>query len=211
MEQEDVDVEVLSNAYAASVAAGQGGEILQKHPVQTQDATFEMHFNKACAEIAVEAYDEAKESLVLAEQMCREVLTEEGVSAQDIEKELAPISLQLAFVSLLLGQGSHSAEVCKRVLQSKNKNQEALAVAANNLAVLRGNSELPDSYRKLRNTITKTAEEKLTTQQLMTIRYNRCLLLLYLKKTDECTKLLDELDSAYVYIRHSTQRYYLLF
>ena len=52
------------------------------------------------------------------------------------------------------------------------------------------------SYR-LRSTISKDAEAKLSHTQLRTIRYNRCLLLLLMRKADDCLRTLDELEAQY--------------
>jgi hypothetical protein len=162
-------------------------------------SSFDLMYNVACAQISTGDLSGAKASLLTASEICRSVLSSEGLSEEEIAAESTVIRLQTAFVDLLAGhETTASLEQCKQVLRSTKKDNELLAVAANNLAVLRGATDLPDSLRRLRNTISSASEEKLTRSQLMEIRYNRCILLLHLKKSDECLRTLNDLDSMSV-------------
>lgn len=155
-------------------------------------------YNIACAQISSGDYYAARSSLSSAARICHDVLSSEGMTDEEIKAESTAIRLQTSFVDILTGRETDaSLEQCKDVLKSIKKDNELLAVAANNLAVLRGATDLPDSLRRLRNTISTASEEKLTRSQLMEIRYNRCVLLLHMKKIDECLRTLDELDKMY--------------
>lgn len=152
-------------------------------------------YNIGCAQIAVKDLSSAQFSLHKAYEISCKLLTEEGLTDEQIAHESRAIKLQISLIDILNGHDTHSSlELCRTILRSTKHNNELLAVAANNLTVLRGSNDLPDSLRRLKNTISSSTEEKLTKSQLMEIRYNRSILLLHTKRFDECIKTLDELD-----------------
>jgi hypothetical protein len=198
----DPDLDLLTNIYATSVSAGDAIPSLDNHPLDkhTVGSSFELLYNVACAQISAGMISEAEDTLLSAKEMCESVLSQESADKETVETECAAINLQRAYVDILRGKvRSSSLDQCRSILRSqKSLNKELLAVAANNLTVLRGDKDLPDSLRRLRLTISTASEERLTRGQLMQIRYNRCILLLHLKKIDECTRSLDELDKMLV-------------
>lgn len=152
-------------------------------------------YNVGCAQISIKDLPSAQSSLQQAYELCHKLLAEEGLTEDEISHESRAIRLQIALVNILNGhETTSSLELCRTILRSTKHDNELLAVAANNLTVLRGSTDLPDSLRRLKNTISSSTEEKLTKSQLMEIRYNRCILLLHTKRFDECIKNLDELD-----------------
>ena len=154
-------------------------------------------YNIGCAQISVKDLTSAQLSFQKAYEICSKFLAEEGLSEEEIAHESRAIRLQIALVDILSGhETASSLELCRTILRSTKHNNELLAVAANNLTVLRGSNDLPDSLRRLKNTISSSTEEKLTKSQLMEIRYNRAILLLHTKRFDECMKSLDELDKV---------------
>jgi signal recognition particle subunit SRP72 len=194
----EIDTDLFTNYYSASVSAGRGGYALSNHHLDDTEvgSSFDLMYNVACAQISTGDLSGAKSSLSTASEICHTVLSSEGLSEEEIAAESTVIRLQTAFVDILSGhETAASLEQCKQVLRSTKKDNELLAVAANNLAVLRGATDIPDSLRRLRNTISSASEEKLTRSQLMEIRYNRCILLLHLKKSEECLRTLNDLDS----------------
>lgn len=200
----EIDTDLYTNFFSASVSAGRGGPALSHHQLDETEvgSSFDLMYNIACAQISSGDLYGAKDSLLSATKICRDVLSSEGMTNEEIAAESTAIRLQTSFVDILTGQETNgSLEQCKEVLKSIKKDNELLAVAANNLAVLRGATDLPDSLRRLRNTISTASEEKLTRSQLMEIRYNRCILLLHMKKIDECLRTLDDLDKLYSNLR----------
>lgn len=151
--------------YAAYTSAGRGKEALESYPVDDEIVgdSFELLFNTVCAMISGGQIAEAATSLEQTETLCREVLKEDGLSEDDIQEEVTNIQLQKAFVGILSNRSNANTRElavneCLAILRrnngNKKKNHEMLAVAANNLAVLRGDKDLPDSLRRLRTTIT---------------------------------------------------------
>eukprot|EP01041_Mallomonas_annulata_P004624 gene4624-9182_t len=201
------DMELLCNVYASYTAAGQAMEVLDSFPLSDTDtdsskydSSFEVYYNRACAHIATKDTDAAYHSLKTAKDVCVRVLQEEGCSQDEVQKECLSLDLQHAYLQIVTGKISGALDTCRHALrlqQGKNKDLELMAVAANNLAVLRGDKELPDSLRRLRTTITDAAEGKLAPSQLRELRFNRCILLLHLRKTDEALRNLEELETIY--------------
>jgi hypothetical protein len=160
-----METDLLSNVYAAYTSAGRGKEALDTYPVDEEVGgdSFELMFNTVCALISGGQIAEAASTLDQTEALCREVLTEDGLSEEEIQREVTNIHLQKSFVGILSNKSSDNTrqaavDECLAILRSnsvnKKKNHEMLAVAANNLAVLRGDKDLPDSLRRLRTTIT---------------------------------------------------------
>lgn len=118
-----------------------------------------------------------------------------------ISAEGMSIMLQSVFVDTVLGldANEHKAtfddmkNVVKsftRIPQSDIEYSEQRAIAANNLIVLRGDKDIPETVKRFRHVI--TSETRLSVGQLMDIKYNQCILLLYQKKVDECLRILTE-------------------
>ncbi len=190
------DAELLTNLYAVLISAGKPELVLAEHNKLDDgyEGCYEVLFNKSCAEIATGDWHSAAESLEASRELCLASLTADGSSEEDIERETAAILLQTSFLHIKSGKLKGSLESCKSILRKYRSELELAAVAANNLAVLRGDKDLPDSLKRFRTAISAAAEEKLTANQLQEIRFNRCVLLLYTRKLEECTRTLDELD-----------------
>jgi signal recognition particle subunit SRP72 len=194
---DEADSDLLTNYYASSISDNRAQDALLAYPQDAESVgdCFDLLFNVACAYISSGQIAQAEATLQSALELCRSVLSEDGLGDDEIAAESTAISLQKTFVDILMGRASQrSLDECREVLKNRKKSDELMAVAANNLAVLRGDKDLPDSLRRLRSTISSASEEKLTRSQLMDLRYNRCILLLHLKKVDECAKTLDDLD-----------------
>lgn len=196
MKRSEPDAEVLTNIYATYTANSEPEKVVAMHKVVGAgvDSTYELIFNKSCAELALHDYESAAVSLSTSRELCIKGMRDDGSSEDDIDRECAAILMQSAYLSILTGNTKGSASLCKSMMRKYRNEVELMAVAANNLAVLRGEKDLPDSLRRFRTVINTSAEEKLTTYQLCEIRFNRCVLLLHLRKIDECLKVLDELE-----------------
>ncbi|CAE7469611.1 SRP72, partial [Symbiodinium microadriaticum] len=153
------DTDLLTNYYAAQVSNGHGAEALRAYPLSAEDVG--------------ESFD------LLFNVACA------YISMGRISQAESTLQEALDLCRHVLGEDGLTEE---EVLKSYKKSDELLAVAANNLAVLRGDKDLPDSLRRLRSTISSASEERLTRSQLMDLRYNRCILLLHLKKVEECNR-----------------------
>lgn len=190
------DAETLANIYAAHIAGGEPERALEKHQhyAGSVDGSYELYFNKSCAEIATKDYENATLSLHTAKEMCIRSMNDDSCSEEEIDKECASMLLQALYLGIMSGKTQGSIDTCKSMMRKYRSEVELMAVAANNLAVLRGDRDLPDSLRRFRSTINAAAEEKLSPFQLCEIRFNRCVLLLHMRKFDECFRALDDLE-----------------
>ena len=207
--QREPDMEYVCNLYAAYTAADKGADVLSLYPMPDDgryDNQYETYYNRACAYLSAGKVSLADQDLAQSEVIGRKVLSEEGYVSEEIEKELAAVRLQAAYVKILNGHLESPLEVCKDILrvhgQSKGKQEgtggdlELVAVAANNLAVLRGTQDVPEALRRLRTTITNEMESKLSSSQLKEVRLNRCVLMLHLRKPEDALRVTDELENT---------------
>lgn len=116
-----------------------------------------------------------------------------GMSPQSYQSSLDQCrSLLKVFQQLKSDHRSGSGGRVRSDTEADWDMEELAVIATNNLAVLRGNRDLPETLKRFRAAITNSTESKLSSGQLMDVRYNQCVLLLCLKKTDECVKMLND-------------------
>ncbi|MCO5562108.1 hypothetical protein L7F22_015734 [Adiantum nelumboides] len=172
-------------------------------------SSFELAYNAACALIEMKNYSKAEELLLLARRLGQEALVEEEYTKEEVEDELAPISVQLAFVQQAQERSVEALEAYNKLLKQKLGDAPSMAVACNNVVVLRGSKELADSIRKLDNLFEKktspeqgldfvdTLEHKLSARQKEAIAFNRLLVLLLGNKLDQVRGLLPSLSEKF--------------
>ncbi|KAI5057233.1 hypothetical protein GOP47_0027248 [Adiantum capillus-veneris] len=199
--------ELKTNLIASYISGGKSDEVssLMESLKVTPRSSFELAYNAACALIEGKNYIKAEELLLLSRRLGQEALVEEEYTKDEIEDELAPISVQLAFVQQAQDRSVEALEAYNKLLKQKLGDAPSMAVACNNVVVLRGNKELADSIRKLDNLFEKktspeqgllfvdTLEHKLSTRQKEAISFNRLLVLLLGNKLDQVRELLPSL------------------
>ncbi|PIA51387.1 hypothetical protein AQUCO_01100306v1 [Aquilegia coerulea] len=190
------------NVVAGLVTAGRASEVQGMMDVLNVKPTssFELAYNTACSFIEKTNYTDAEQYLLTARRIGQETLMEENWADDEIEIELAPITVQLAYVQQLL---RHPQEAMETYLDVINKNMDddlSLAVAINNLIALRGPKDASDGLRKIDKLIEKADESqgfqfargldmKLSSKQKEAICSNRVLLLLHANKIDQAREL----------------------
>jgi signal recognition particle subunit SRP72 len=104
--------EVKTNVVAAYVSGGRSSEVpalLTRLKIRPRDS-FDFAYNAACASIDRGDLPGAEELLLLAQRVGRETLIEEELPEEEVEDELTPLAVQLAFVQQLqasrVSQGS---------------------------------------------------------------------------------------------------------
>ncbi|KAK3014302.1 hypothetical protein RJ639_008873 [Escallonia herrerae] len=138
----------------------------------------------------------------------QETLMEDNLADDEIDIELAPIAVQLAYVQQLLG---HTQEALKSYVDFIKRNlpdESSVAVAMNNLIALKGPKDISDGLRKLDRLIEKGYEQqsfqlarglelKLSSKQREAIYINRVLLLLHSNKMDQARELVAALPQMF--------------
>lgn len=86
---DDYDEERKTNLSA--VAAQLVSEGSSKAVPTFEENTYELAYNKACALVGQNQFNEAEKKLRVSEKLCRETLEEDGLPEEDITNELAII------------------------------------------------------------------------------------------------------------------------
>lgn len=193
------------NFVAALVGAGRSSEVqrvLEALKVKPT-SSFELAYNTACSLIERNKYADAEQLLLSARRVGQESLMEENWADDDIENELAPIAVQLAYVQQLLGNTQEAVQAYLDMIKHNLADESSLAIATNNLISLRGLKEVSDSLKKLDRLIEKgdggqfrlshSLESKLSVKQKEAVYVNRALLLLHANKIDQARELVTAL------------------
>ncbi|KAG6541191.1 hypothetical protein Mapa_017425 [Marchantia paleacea] len=195
--------EVKSNVIAAYVSGGRSQEVPAVMDAMKVSArnNFNLAYNAACALTERGDYGKAEEHLLLARRIGQEALIEEEFLEDDIEDELAPITVQLAYVQQMQGRAAEALESYNAFLKKKPQDESSIAVASNNLIALRGARDLFDALKKFdklfekrsggqKMQFTEKLESRLSARQKEAISFNSMLLLLHSNKLDQVRELL---------------------
>ncbi|KAH0875104.1 hypothetical protein HID58_072466 [Brassica napus] len=127
-----------------------------------------------------------------------ETLTDDGFADEDIENELGPISVQLAYVQQVLGQTQESSSSYVDIIKRNVVDESSLAVTVNNLIALKGSKDVSDGLRKLDRLkdqdsqifkLSQALDAKLSQKHKEAIYAKRVLLLLHANKIDQAREL----------------------
>lgn len=217
--------ELATNHAAALVLGGlttTASEISQGLP-----ASYELEYNKACAEIHAKDRAAAEVCLEKAEALVRADLDEDE---EDMEEVIAPIKVQKAYLRHLAGDIAVAKGEYAQIMAHRRADAASLAVAANNLTVALGqlafgktdgssasrvpardgsardislvlpkeqHDALVEGLKKMRATSGKTVERKLALNQRRAMARNRAILLVQMGRHDACRAELAKLKSDF--------------
>lgn len=198
------------NYVAGLVSAGRSSEVQTVMDALRVKATssFELAYNTACALIDGNSYADAEQLLLSARRLGQETLMDENWADEDIEIELAPIAVQLAYVRQLLGHRQEAMEGYSDIIKRNLADDESSrAVAVNNFIVLKGPKDVNDGLKKLDRLMEKGdggrfllapgVELKLSAKQKEAIFTNRVLLLLHANRVDQAQELVAGLQGKF--------------
>ncbi|XP_031476692.1 uncharacterized protein LOC116248184 [Nymphaea colorata] len=200
--------DVYVNIIAALIAAGRASEVQSMMDTLkvTANSRFEMAYNAACSMIEKKKYSDAEKLLLSARRIGQEMLMEDDCTEEEIENELAPIAVQLAYVQQMLGRSEEAAATYANLMKRNVADASSLAVATNNLISLKGTRDVSDGLKKLDRLIEKIdgrfqiaqgLDLKLFSRQKEAIYTNRMLLLLHANKMDQARELAAALPSMF--------------
>ncbi|KAL7181500.1 hypothetical protein ACSBR1_040401 [Camellia fascicularis] len=200
------------NLIAGLLSAGWASEVQEVMKALRVKATssFELAYNTACSLIERKKYSDAEQLLLSARRIGQETLMEDNLADDDIEVELAPITVQLAHVQQLLGHTQEAIEAYTDIIKRNLADESSLAVASNNLVSLKGPKDVSDSLRKLDRLTEKGSgpqifqlahglDLKLSPKQREAIYANRVLLLLHSNRIDQARELVAALPDMFPY------------
>uniref|UniRef100_A0A0V0IPZ7 Signal recognition particle subunit SRP72 n=1 Tax=Solanum chacoense TaxID=4108 RepID=A0A0V0IPZ7_SOLCH len=198
------------NLVAGLVSAGRSSEVQGTLDALRVKATssFELAYNTACSLIEREKYKDAEQLLLSARRIGQETLMEENLADDDVEIELAPIAVQIAYVQQILGNTQEAVASYTDLVKRNLADESSLAVAVNNLIALKGPKDVSDGLRKLDKLIEKSdgpekfqlargLDLKLSQKQREAIYTNRVLLLLHSNKMDQARELVSALPGMF--------------
>ncbi|KDO82042.1 hypothetical protein CISIN_1g005990mg [Citrus sinensis] len=136
----------------------------------------------------------------------QETLTDDNFAEDDIEIELAPIAVQLAYVQQLLGNTQEAFGAYTDIIKRNLADESSFAVAVNNLVALKGPKDVNDSLKKLDRIkekdmqnfqLARVLDLRLSPKQREAIYANRVLLLLHANKMDQARELVAALPDMF--------------
>ncbi|XP_041010054.1 signal recognition particle subunit SRP72-like [Juglans microcarpa x Juglans regia] len=196
------------NSVAGLVASGRASEVQRMLDTLRVKATssFELAYNTACSLIERGMYTDAEQLLLSARRIGQETLLEDNLPDDEIEIELAPIAVQLAYVQQLLGCTHEAIQAYTDTIKRDVSDESSLAVAVNNLIALKGSKDVSDSLKKVDRLKEKDLQNfrlargldlKLSPKQREAIYANRVLLLLHANKLDQARELVAALPDMF--------------
>ncbi|KAF9600263.1 hypothetical protein IFM89_005849 [Coptis chinensis] len=190
------------NIVACLVSAGRASEVqgMMDSLKVKADRSFELGYNTACSLVQQMKYTEAKTLLLTSQRNGKEALMEDDWEEKDIEIELIPVSVQLAYVEQLLGHPKEAMDAYLDIINKNLADDASLAVAINNFIAVRGSKDASDGLRKIDRLLEKAdladglhfargLDFKLFSKQKEAIYSNRVLLLLLANKIDQAREL----------------------
>ncbi|KAG0475952.1 hypothetical protein HPP92_012793 [Vanilla planifolia] len=203
-------LDLKTNLIATLVSAGRSNEVqgvMDALKIKAS-SSFEIAYNTACSLIEKKRYTEAEQHLLSARRLGQEMLVDEDYADDEIETELAPIAVQLAYIQQLLGNKLEAIESYLSIINRNLADASSLAVATNNLIVLRGTKDASDSLRKLDRFIQKAdgsklfkvasgLDFKLSQRQRESLYFNRLLLLLQANRIEQAKELASALPEMF--------------
>ncbi|KAJ4710920.1 Signal recognition particle subunit SRP72 [Melia azedarach] len=196
------------NFVAGLISAGRASEVQKTLETLRVKATssFELAYNTACSLIERNKYTDAEQLLLTARRIGQETLTDENLAEDEIDIELAPIAVQLAYVQQVLGNTQEAIGAYADIIKRNLADESSLAVAVNNLVALKGPKDVNDSLKKLDRIKEKDGQNfqlvgvldlKLSPKQKEAIYANRVLLLLHANKMDQARELVAALPDLF--------------
>lgn len=180
-----LDTALLKKAMAYSEAEAEAASL------------FELEHNVGCGYMALQDFSSAERHLAHCAQVARDVLVEDEYAEDEVDSEVASIDIVRAAAVAKQGRQEEAEKMYVKALQDKPSDDTARATAANNLMVLRGKRDLFDSYKRVRSAIPDEVVMKLPADQQKVLRFNKALLLLHMRKKDECRNALKALREKY--------------
>lgn len=164
--------------------------------------TMEQCFNLATAYLAAsqdaEMWKKAETLLREAEELCSKSLEDDpDATEEDLEMELVPVRVQIAYAKQLQGRGEEAMALYNTVLKQKPSNPTHSVTAANNIIVLNRDKDIFDSKRKLKMLANDQAMRKLNSLQQLVVNFNRCQFALHTNQMEQCRQLLAFMKKRY--------------
>ena len=191
------NAELVTNLYAAFVAARRGQEALARFPLNEElmDSCYELAFNTGAAMVDAGDLAAAEARLREAQATCVRVGEEDGMTTTALLDEGSGIQLELAYVLAARGKRGEAFEMVTTLMNKASKLSDPVVrvLAINNAAALREggrhHKDMSSNLKKLQGSW-RDAESKLMPTQRVLLTLNKALMLVHSGKIDEAKEAL---------------------
>ena len=191
------DPELMTNLYAAFVAARRGQEALARFPLNEElmDSCYELAFNTGAAMVDAGDLQAAEARLREARATCMRVGEEDGMTPSALLDEGSGIQIELAYVLAAQGKRGEAFEMVTTLMNKASKLSDPVVrvLAINNAAALREGGrhrkDMSSNLKKIQGQW-KEAESKLLPMQRVLLTLNKALMLMHSGKIDEAKQIL---------------------
>ncbi|KRX59937.1 Signal recognition particle subunit SRP72 [Trichinella sp. T9] len=159
--------------------------------------SYEHVYNESCRLIALNEYEKAKEQLIVAENLCRNSLTEQDYTEDEIDEEISIIRVQLAYCHQMLGEMAKAGNILNEIIKKKNVSMVVQAVASNNLVCLKKDMNVFELRKRMKFCTTSQLDRQLNNRQKLGICLNGTLVSLQTNQFDAVTKSIEMLNKTY--------------
>ncbi len=197
-EDGDRNAELMTNVYAAYLAAKRGKEALDRFPLDEHlmEACYELVLNTGMALVDAGDLPAAEARLREAQAVCARLGEEDGLSPAEVANESSAIQLELAFVLASRGKRGEAFELVTALMNKGAKLSDPVVrvLAINNAAALREagkhHKDMSSNLKKLQAAWAE-AVPKLMPAQLLLLTLNKALMLLHSGKVSEAKEVLE--------------------
>ncbi|CAD7704944.1 unnamed protein product [Ostreobium quekettii] len=198
--------DIKTNMIAPAVAGNMANELKGNLSAATPGGEgFELAFNKACGLLHTGDVKGAQQQIELARREGEESLYSYDYTEEQVEAELLPVSVQLGYVSSLLGDHKAAVEAYTRALGVKGGDASSRTVAENNMLseTSRSQPEQPQrkftapALKKLETSSEGIAGDRLSSIQRCTILCNRAILYIKTGRAEQAKGVIASLAKDY--------------
>jgi len=192
------DPELMTNLYAAFVAARRGQEALARFPFSEElmDSCYELAFNTGAAMIDAGDLTAAEARLRKARATCVRVGEEDGMTPSAVLDEGSGIQIELAYVLAAQGRRGEAFEMVTTLMNKASKLSDPVVrvLAINNAAALREggrhHKDMSSNLKKMKGPW-REAKSKLLPMQRVLLTLNKALMLMHSGKIDDAKQVLE--------------------
>ena len=159
--------------------------------------TMEQCFNLACCQLAMGRIKRAQELLRASEDICRESMTQEECTEEEIEREIAVVRTQLGYSLQVEGKQDEAMATYNAILKQKSGDTALTVVASNNIIVLNREKDVFDSKKKAKVLAGFGGSKKLSQSQKALVLFNRCLFALQTNQLEQSRQLSAEMGKKF--------------
>lgn len=164
---------------------------------ELETKTYELCYNSACISLSKGNYEEAREKLTKAENLCKETFEDDPEEQEALDNEMAIIRVQLAFCLQKMEKIDESLKIYNNVLKTKPSDISVMAVASNNLVCINKDQNVFDSKKRIKAATGPELENKLTSVQRRKIAFNEILFALATNQKDTVQRLMERFKTKF--------------